>query len=113
VGDLRVKQIDRVLEFMQRTPDELVTIRRVAQSLGIDNADSLSGALNRLCTKYPNMERVQRGVYRWTADPVTEESSDGKDPEDFLMQFISRRDDKILVRDTMTNELWVMTRFEF
>jgi hypothetical protein len=27
MGDIRTKQIDRVLEFMQRTPDELITLQ--------------------------------------------------------------------------------------
>ncbi|HEY6022091.1 MAG TPA: hypothetical protein VIY48_20155 [Candidatus Paceibacterota bacterium] len=111
MGEQRVKQIDRVLEFMQRTPDELVTLRRIATSLGIENTDSLSGALNALIAKYPNMERLQRGVYRWNSVP--QEKPTSRMPEEFLLQYVSDKEGRILVRDTDTNLLWVMTPFEF
>lgn len=93
--------------------DRPITLEEVEKALDWPRA-SVNAGLVRMVKKYPDqMERIQRGVYRWSSTAV-EQPASGTLVTEMLVTVVRRRDDgKMLVRDDNTSELYVMEPFEF
>lgn len=111
MGDIRTKQIDDVLVYMQRHPDRLLTLKEIGNGIDTHNMDSLSGAVSRICERFPNAERVQRGVFRWNSQVREARTSI---PDEMIVRVVARRPDgRTLVVDVDTETLYLIQQFDF
>ena len=100
-----------VLDYMKDHPDRPVTLDELEKQLKpLGRMQIASGISNLRGTgNYPQLVCLNRGVYQW--------NSVADDPEpatEMLVVIVKvRSDGKMLVRNTDTDELYVMEAFEF
>lgn len=101
-----------VLNYLTHNADRPITLDELIQETGLTRSQVSNAAGNLIaCGEYPNIQRIQAGVYRWNSTSI---SAEAEPPVEFLVVVVKRRDDgKMLVRDVNTDTLYVMEDFEF
>lgn len=108
----RTRRIGDVIQFLTENADRDLSAQTVANKTGHD-LTGVHNVLSALLRREPErLSRVRPGVYRWTSGPagteITEEPQGP--PGEYLLEVLARQaDGKIIVRDTETEALYVLT----
>lgn len=97
----------RVLAYMTGNADRPVTAADVAEATG-DVETSAASAMAAMAKRYPQMRRVQKGIYIW--DSSIKEAETGE----YMVKVLSRKEDgTMLVQDEEHGDVFVMRPVEF
>lgn len=99
--------------YLTQNPDRPITLDELEKELGFTRVQA-SGATTNLINsgRYPNLERVQHGVYRWNSAPAAGTTAEATE---MLISVLTRKDDgSMLVRDTEPGGIvYVMRPLDF
>lgn len=104
-----------LLTIFTQNVDRPIPLEELVDLSGLNRGQCSNGVTNLINTgKYPNIERVQNGVYRWNSKPVPAEAAAAPQPTEMLILVLTCKEDgSMLVRDTDGGAVYVMRPLDF
>jgi DNA-binding transcriptional regulator GbsR (MarR family) len=104
----RVRAGQEVLTYMTANADKPLVASEIADALNM-NVMQVSNAVTHMIPNFPNIQRIQRGVYKWNST-VTEKP---QEPEtELIVKIVDRKADGTLLVTDETS-VYVMRKLDW
>lgn len=100
-----------VLAYVTKNPDRPLSLDELQEATSLERTQ-VSNALGNLLrsAKYPELEQLQRGVYRWNTKSADKKSNR---TEILISVLTTKEDGSMLVRDTEDGAVYVLRPLNF
>jgi hypothetical protein len=97
-----------VLDYMSANADRPIHSTTLAEELKL-KVTSVQGAMNRMQHNFPQMRRIQRGIYIWDSEPKVIEHTE------YMVKVLNKKDDGTMLAQDIedSSNLFIMKPIDY